>query len=406
MKNNKSNELRIIIFSVFLFLVSIAPVLAWDNDDCKCNVGMTEGLLKGQGNVANCNWVDKTDSIYPSRLSLIVYDSGTDYSKALEEIETGKEYIKGKVDNSKNFEEIQDDNSYVIYYQQGSRFNGWAGFIKGNGYQFTVTATDFKSLTEVKNKMDALVPCIEQMTKNRMEEQSLSDSIEKDDQTSGSKGMDYVSENSYGSFIWNIKYLVRRVLSKNTPLPWVETAIGNIGAGDCDDLEYRLQADCYHKKAIESGNYLVCEESYDIPKCYAIIANQNKDVQVCDKIREYIKWGRKKLLKECYDSLSGLQTNVQLCLKYPYKNEMDNCFLSVAKNTGDPTVCDRLKYPDKCKVCAFVKSKDESICLTLKDKEAKEACTQLRASGYCYKDLGRLFEENTAGSGSGTSSRG
>jgi len=390
-----------IFFLVVLSVVFLSGLgLAWENEDCACDLGMKEGMQKGQGNSASCSWSDQSSSLSSRRITMKVYDQVVDYSKAVENLEAGKKEMKKKLEGNKNFEQAEDESSYVVFYQEGDTFYGWARYIRETGYEFTVFLDEFKSMTEVKEKLSSLEPCIERMVQDRLEEKSLYRTVEKDEATPGSKGISYVEE--HGSFFWNLRNWFNGLLGKETPMPWVESAIAEIGAEECLEKTVSARSQCFHTRAIESGNYLVCEESYDPAKCYASVASIKKDPLICDKLRDYVKWGRKKLLSACYDWLSTEQTDVEVCLKYPYQQEMHNCFLEVAKNTGDAEVCDRLKHPDRCKVCAHLTSKDPAICETIQDKEAKKAC-EFESVGRTYcTGIGRLFSDThipTTGSG-------
>ena len=308
-------------------------------------------------------------------------------------------------------------------YGTGTKFcvagmTGWGcggGFFHQGAYTGNININLKGDVTREKvlEKIDSLAHCAVKFKEISPAEEMTGDgddlaaAIKKDEAAPGSRGISYIEDNPAGAFWWNIKNFIRGMLGKDTPLPWVEEAIAKIGAEECEEKGYAQRKECYHARAIETGSYLVCEESYDPAKCYAAIASKKDDHEVCDKIREYLKWGRKKMVSDCYEWFSAKAENVDACEKIPYTQQKENCFLGAAINNKKADICDNLKYPDRCKVCVFSKTGDRSICESVKDEKTKKACEfRDTAEEYC-RGFGRLFsEDNHLSYGSATSSRG
>jgi len=397
---------RTLVFS-FLFFLILPFALSWDSNDCSCEIsGMQQGLKSGQGNTARCSWSDKTDPINVKKIELVVYDQGDDYSKLRQEVKIGKEAILKRIEGNKNYELVEDEDSAVVYFEDYSLFSAWANYIRGNGYNFKINADNFKSMSEVKEKMKEVEKCVVKMTESRMNEESLSKNIEADEEKERNKGSDLEREEKIGGFFWNVRYWLNRMIARDTPLPFVEEAIDEIGASNCSERGIN-EKECYRERAIKSQNYYVCEESDDPSKCYAAVASLKNDPLICDKMRDYIKWGRKKMVVNCYKWFGSEAKDVDVCLKIPYKSEMEECFMGAAKNLGDADICDRLKYPDRCKVCVSYKTGDKSICEKITDKDAKKACEFKETAGSYCTGLGRLFQDSDiSGYGSAAASRG
>lgn len=122
---------------------------------------------------------------------------------------------------------------------------------------------------------------------------------------------------------------------------------------------------CFEDIAILTGDSSLClkvPEPYEniIPsatdECYYYVAIYNGNESICNSI------SYESLKSSCYGSL-GFKINMSyLC----YKSKgyiRDRCFLEVAINTGNITLCDELDFLDK-EVCLSTVSRDPNKCIT------------------------------------------
>lgn len=163
---------------------------------------------------------------------------------------------------------------------------------------------------------------------------------------------------------------------------------------------------CLTNVAVALKNARICYDySYDVTEirtgldfawCYQEVAVKNKDVVVCDELKDLLEelspqgdQSNESALIDCYKNVGGQTKDVRVCdqlrdiRKEPFNKQdarvfedaVRECYVSVATWTNDFSVCERISANDTKIQCLLnAPGTTPALCGKLLDASAKHAC--------------------------------
>lgn len=183
-----------------------------------------------------------------------------------------------------------------------------------------------------------------------------------------------------------------------------EITISSGNLHDCESFSDDItRKNCYIDFASKTNNVSVCSNLLEKDRafCYSIVAIENKDLSVCDLVREYSQYcystfatktndlsicdKTDKSFKEfCYANFALKNNNIAVCDVLIGQDKLD-CYVRFAGNTHNLSVCDKLNEKGNITFCygnfAFYKINFdeeaegfEQTCNNLSEEEEIERC--------------------------------
>lgn len=144
----------------------------------------------------------------------------------------------------------------------------------------------------------------------------------------------------------------------------------------CAKLDGYYQKNCYEDLALLKLDHNICkiafqegQKDHNLGKCYGQIAARSKNFAICDELTNY---SDKNLCYADFNDAVIASQDSSLCdMAGNYKNE---CYQQIALQTLNASLCDFTSYPDNCYLIIAEDSGDETLCKKIRNIDWRERC--------------------------------
>lgn len=117
-------------------------------------------------------------------------------------------------------------------------------------------------------------------------------------------------------------------------------------SAECADIANAIERTlCFADRAVEAGSTSPCDEASGEGvryQCYAVYAERVETVEPCRRIPT-TSADLRDLRDVCVGDVAEVTGRAELCAEVAADGLRDSCWLSVYRQTGDRTLCDRIE---------------------------------------------------------------